>query len=196
MDYQVLVNKNNSLGKDYVPDNLVEIHEPAGVKMDSNYVNKLDKFVYQEFKDMQSDALLCNYEIFVDSSYRSFDYQQKLFNDIVSKKGLKYALRYCALPGSSEHQTGLAFDVIVRRDGILISDVSEMDSELIWLMDNSYKYGFILRYPKGKEKITGYNFEPWHFRYVGRDIALEMHDSGITTLEEYIINKDIKRFRL
>ncbi len=196
VDYQVLVNKNNSLGKDYVPDNLVEIHEPAGVKMDSNYVNKLDKFVYQEFKDMQSDALLCNYEIFVDSSYRSFDYQQKLFNDIVSKKGLKYALRYCALPGSSEHQTGLAFDVIVRRDGILISDVSEMDSELIWLMDNSYKYGFILRYPKGKEKITGYNFEPWHFRYVGRDIALEMHDSGITTLEEYIINKDIKRFRL
>ncbi len=197
MDYQILVNKDNILNKDYVPEDLVEIYEPAGKKMDPNYINKLDKFVYQEFKEMQKDALLCNYEIFVDSSYRSFDYQQKVFDEIEAKKGLEYALRYCALPGSSEHQTGLAFDVIVRRDGVLIEETNENDPELIWLRDNSYKYGFILRYPKGKEEITGYNFEPWHFRYVGRDTALKMHDSGITTLEEYTITKkDVKKIKI
>ena len=197
MDYQILVNKDNILNKDYVPEDLVEIYEPAGKKMDPNYINKLDKFVYQEFKEMQKDALLCNYEIFVDSSYRSFDYQQKVFDEIEAKKGLEYALRYCALPGSSEHQTGFAFDVIVRRDGVLIEETNENDPELIWLRDNSYKYGFILRYPKGKEEITGYNFEPWHFRYVGRDTALKMHDSGITTLEEYTITKkDVKKIKI
>ena len=73
----------------------------------------------------------------------------------------------------------------------------ETTNEAKWLSDNAYKYGFILRYPKGKEEITGYNFEPWHFRYVGRDTALKMHDSGITTLEEYTITKkDVKKIKI
>ena len=195
MDYLVLVNKDNLLSRDYVPKGLVEIDEPSGEKVDPNYVNKLDELVYKEFKVMQKAALLEGYEIFVDSSYRSYDYQQRVFDSLVRDKGLEHASKYCAVPGSSEHQTGFAFDVISRRDGVLIEKANEDDPELLWLRDNSYKYGFILRYPKGKEEITGYNFEPWHFRYVGKEASKEMHDNGIATLEEYVFLKQNKKIK-
>jgi len=183
------------LSRDYVPKGLVEIDEPSGEKVDPNYVNKLDELVYKEFKVMQKAALLEGYEIFVDSSYRSYDYQQRVFDSLVRDKGLEHASKYCAVPGSSEHQTGFAFDVISRRDGVLIEKANEDDPELLWLRDNSYKYGFILRYPKGKEEITGYNFEPWHFRYVGKEASKEMHDNGIATLEEYVFLKQNKKMK-
>lgn len=186
MNYQILVNKQNLLSKDYIPETLVEILEPCGEKEDANYINKLDKVVYINFKKMQKDALLEGYEIYVDSSYRSYEYQEIVFKKLAQKKGVDYANAYCALPGSSEHQTGLAFDVIIRRDNQLIEDFNECDPEIIWLINNSYKYGFILRYPKGKEKITGYHFEPWHYRYVGVEVATEMHEKNINTLEEYV----------
>ena len=91
---------------------------------------------------------------------------------------------YSARAGSSEHQTGLATDILNAR----IDYISASDKEFTWLINNSYKYGYILRYPKGKEKITGYMYEEWHFRYVGVDIAKEIYDSDIT-YDEYIARK-------
>ncbi|MEE6206753.1 MAG: M15 family metallopeptidase [Alphaproteobacteria bacterium] len=184
MDFTILVNKDNLLPRDYVPEGLVEIHEPTGSKIDKTYVNKLNKQAYDAFKEMQKDALKAGYEIFVDSSYRTYDYQERVFNHIVAEKGLEHAKKYVALPGGSEHQTGLAVDVIFRRNNEMIEEQKEDDPEIMWLFSNAHKYGFILRFPKGKEDITGVNFEPWHFRYVGKKISEELFSSDMT-LEEY-----------
>lgn len=185
MDYAMLVNKNNLLKEDYIPENLVEIHEPTGEKIDKSYINRLNKTAYKYFKIMQADALKEGYEIFIDSSYRTYQYQQKVFENILEKHGLEYAKKYVAPPGGSEHQTGLAFDVIARRDGIMIEKSSDDDPELLWMKENAYKYGYTLRYPKGKEQITGFNYERWHYRFVGPEISLYMNDNNIETLEEY-----------
>ncbi len=189
MDFSILVNKENLLASDYVPDGLVTIEEPMGSKIDKNYVNHLNAEVYRNFKLMQADALKQGFEIFVDSSYRTYAYQEKVFNSIAIEKGLEHALQYVAPPGGSEHQTGLAFDVIFRRNGEMIEEQLETDPEIIWLYENSYKYGFILRYPKGKEEITGFNYEPWHFRYVGKELAMELHEKDITLEEYYELKK-------
>lgn len=195
IDEILLVNKENYLEKDYIPSDLVIINEPTGEKVDSKYKNMLTEEVYQSFKEMQQAALQSGFEIFVDSSYRSYEYQETVFQKNVDEEGLEYAQRYCALPGSSEHQTGLAFDVIPRREGIMIEDFEATDPEIVWCIENSHKYGFILRYPKGKENITGYNFEPWHYRYVGKEISEYMHDNNIETLEELIYKNDYNKRR-
>lgn len=191
MDFSILVNKENLLASDYVPDELVTVNEPMGSKIDKTYVNRLNAEVYRNFKLMQAAALKQGFEIFVDSSYRTYAYQETVFNSVAVEKGLDHALQYVAPPGGSEHQTGLAFDIIFRRNGEMIEEQLETDPEIIWLYENSYKYGFILRYPKGKEEITGFNYEPWHFRYVGKELALELHEKDIT-LEEYYELKKIK----
>ena len=184
MDLTILVNKEHLLDKNYVPDDLIEIHEPTGKKIDETYVNRLNKEAYLNFKEMQLDALKNGYEIFVDSSYRTYQYQVRVFESLKEEKGEEYAKLFVAPPGGSEHQTGLAVDIIFRRNGEMIEEQLETDPEIIWLFNNSYKYGFILRYPKGKEDITHFSFEPWHFRYVGKDIAKEIYEQDIT-FEEY-----------
>lgn len=184
--YKVLVNKNNLLDKYYIPKNLVIVNEPTGRKLDLTYQNKLDQKAYKHFKKIQKKALKNNYEIFIDSSYRSFEYQKKLFDQCVLDNSYKYALNYVALPGASEHQTGLAIDITIRRNNIFLEKITGLEEEIIWFNNNAYKYGFILRYPKGYEKITGYNYEPWHFRFVGKKIAKKMKKQNIKTLEEYL----------
>lgn len=188
MDYTILVNKENLLASDYEPEELIEIHEPTGSKLDKTYINRLNVDVYNAFKEMQADALKEKFEIFVDSSYRTYQYQEKIFNNCVLQKGLEHAKKFVALPGGSEHQTGLAIDIIFRRNNEMIENQTEDDPEIQWMFANAYKYGFILRYPKGKEKITGFNFEPWHFRYVGKELAKKLYLSDIT-LEEYYATK-------
>ena len=184
MDYTILVNKENLLGEDYIPEDLITINEPTGSKLDPTYKNRLNEEVYAQFKAMQAAALEAGFEIFVDSSYRDYAYQKRVFEKTALEKGIDHATNFVAPPGGSEHQTGLAFDIIFRRNGEMIEEQYETDPEIIWLFDNSYKYGFILRYPKGKEDITGFNFEPWHFRYVGLELAEELHNNN-ETLEEY-----------
>ena len=184
MDYSILVNKENLLDEDFVPEDLVEIHEPTGSKIDKTYINKLNKQAYVCFKLMQEAALNMGYEIFIDSSYRSYDYQVRVFDKNQEEKGLDHTFSTVALPGASEHQTGLAIDIIFRRNGEMIEEQKETDPEIMWLFNNCYKFGFILRYPKGKEEITGFSFEPWHFRYVGLELAQELHENN-QTLEEY-----------
>ena len=184
MDYEMLVNKENLLSSDYYPEDMIEIHEPMGSKIDPTYINRLNKTAYINFKIMQQEALKQGFEIFVDSSYRSYEYQERVFNATALEKGLDHALKYVAPPGGSEHQTGLAFDVIFRRNNEMIEEQLEEDPEIKWLHENAYKFGYILRYPKGKEDITGFNYEPWHFRFVGLELAKKIHEEGIT-LEEY-----------
>lgn len=119
-----------------------------------------------------------NLKMWVCSGFRSYTVQKNLYNSYVRRDGAKAADRYSARPGYSEHQTGLAFD-------INYADYRfKNTAEAKWLAANAYKYGFILRYPEGKESITGYMYEPWHYRYVGVESAKKIFDSGLT-LEEY-----------
>lgn len=116
------------------------------------------------------------------STYRSYDYQVNLYNNYVARDGQAAADRYSARPGYSEHQTGLAFDI----GDLRMPDKYFTETEATkWLAKEAYKYGFILRYPQGKEHITGYKYEPWHYRYVGESLAKQIYEQQ-TTLEEFL----------
>ena len=126
------------------------------------------------------------YSIIAFSSFRSYDYQKGLYDKYVARDGKENADRYSARPGHSEHQTGLAFDVgeVGREDLWLTSEFGETPAGK-WLVKNAHQYGFILRYPKGKEAITGFMYESWHYRYLGVELATKVYESGLT-LEEYL----------
>ncbi|THE09323.1 hypothetical protein E1I69_22790 [Bacillus timonensis] len=119
------------------------------------------------------------------STYRSYSYQGSLYNRYVARNGQAEADTFSARPGNSEHQTGLAFDIGGKNKGLWAEDEFANTAEAKWLANNAHHYGFILRYLKGKEHITGYIFEPWHYRYVGTELAPKIHQSGLT-LEEYL----------
>lgn len=174
--YSVLVNKNNKLEKDYVPNDL----EMISIKY-SNYSKYLRHDAKEAFEKLSHDASLLNYRIIAVSAYRDYHYQEELFNYYVNEKGLEYALNCSAKSGHSEHQTGLAVDV---EGSNFDYDNFENSKEFNWMRKNAHKYGFILRYPKGKENITGFKYEPWHYRYVG-SIATYIYDNNLT-LEEYL----------
>lgn len=132
------------------------------------------------FDEMKADAAAVGLNIYVVSGFRSYETQNNLYNRYVARDGKTAADTYSARPGHSEHQTGLAFDL---ND---VSDNFENTAEAKWLNNNAYKYGFILRYPKGKTNETGYIYESWHFRYVGKDLAAKLYNNGDwTTLESY-----------
>ena len=134
----------------------------------------------EAFKLMQSDAKALGLNIYISSGYRGYTYQEKLYNNYVSISGKAQADTYSARPGHSEHQTGTCFDLNS------IDDSFQYTNEGKWVNENAYVYGFIIRYPKGKESITGYQYESWHLRYVGRDLASKLyHDGEWETLEEY-----------
>ena len=176
----VLVNKNNILSENYIPSDL----EPIDIKY--SYENKmLRKEAKEQFEKLSSDALSLGYRIVATSAYRSYDYQKDLYEFYVKEKGLEYADLCSARPGHSEHQTGLAVDV----EGSNRSyDDFEDAIEFNWMKENAHKYGFILRYPKDKQDITGFKYEPWHYRYVGLNMAEEIYTKNLT-LEEYIKEK-------
>lgn len=122
--------------------------------------------------------------LIVQSGYRSYYSQRSILAAKIKAIGKTKALKLVAKPGYSEHQTGLAVDFAAR--GVSTLNVSFARTRAgIWLAANAYRYGFVLRYPSGKTSITGYSYEPWHFRYVGVTVATAMHDQGITTMEEF-----------
>lgn len=170
MNYEILVNKNNLLSSSYVPDNLIVTDNNKNNFhrfKNPNLKPMLEETVYNYFLELQKAALKENMYIIVDSGYRTFEYQKEVFDKTVEEEGMEYAKSFVAIPGTSEHQTGLAVDFAVMRNGCYSDDIKEEDIETKWMKENAYKYGFILRYPKGKEDITGYFYEPWHYRYVG-----------------------------
>ena len=186
LSIDVLVNKENMLSIDYIPKNMYIV---------DNNENNFRHYLIDNIKPMLRievkpyiekliyDANNNGINIIVDSAFRSGNYQQMILDKVISEKGNE-AYKLVALPGTSEHQTGLAVDFAIYENGIYNDDIKEDDKEAIWLKDNAWKYGFILRYPKGKEDITGFNFEPWHYRFVGLELALELYQTNLT-LEEY-----------
>lgn len=146
----------------------------------STYGNGIEPYVIDCFNEMKRDASLEGVSIYLSSGYRSYAKQKDLYHHYVLKDGVEKADTYSARAGYSEHQSGLAFDVNQ------INDTFHDTKEAIWLSQNCYKYGFILRYPKGKTKETGYKYESWHFRYVGINLATKLYNGGDwLTLEEY-----------
>ena len=138
------------------------------------------------FDEMAAEALLDDYKLHAFSTYRSFDYQVGLYDRYVERDGEEAADRYSARPGYSEHQTGLAFDIgEVNRDKDWASSRFGDTEAGKWIASNAHRFGFIMRYPEGKEKVTGYMYESWHFRYVGPEIAEEIYKAN-STLEEYL----------
>lgn len=178
----VIVNKYYKLDKDYEPEDLTVINSKF-----ASGTQKLRKEAADKFEEMASDMLKENLKIYAGSTYRSYSYQEGLYNRYVKKDGFKEAETYSARAGYSEHQLGLAVDIVNGKWNYL----SEGDKEYTWLVNNSYKYGFILRYPHESEYITGYVFEDWHFRYLGIDLATKVHESKLT-YDEYIARGMLK----
>lgn len=172
----VLVNKNYKLPDDYVPNDLELI---------SNFYANENKYLKKEakeaFEKLSSDAGKLGYRIIATSTYRNYNYQDRLYNEYVKEKGRDYADKCSARAGHSEHQTGLAVDVMGSNNDY---DEFEKAIEFDWMKNNAHKYGFILRYPEDKTKITGFKYEPWHYRYVGKQVAKVIYEEKIT-LEEY-----------
>lgn len=192
LDVTVLVNKEHILDKDYVPlemyvvdENENNFHQFKDASLKPMLRSDIKEYVDKLINDAQGLGL----PIIVDSGYRSYNYQQVVLDALINEKGDE-AFKLVALPGASEHQTGLAIDFAYYENGIYNDDVKENDKEAIWLKNNAWKYGFILRYPKGKENVTGYNFEPWHFRFVGLKLAKYLFKNDLT-LEEYYKNSNI-----
>lgn len=152
----------------------------------STYAPGESKEAREAFEEMAAEALLDGFKLTAFSTYRSFEYQTDLYQRYVDQDGEEEADRYSARPGYSEHQTGLAFDI----GELNVTDdwASERFGETEagkWIAANAHRFGFILRYPEGKESVTGYMHESWHFRYVGVEIAKSIYKNN-STLEEYL----------
>lgn len=166
---------------------------PFGLQVSTVYTNpkKSDEErsvradIEQPLIDMFSTAQTDGYSLMIGSGYRSANLQSIYFNSLSSSVGETAANQSIARPGQSEHQTGLAVDISTVARNCYLSDCFAKTNDGIWLVNNSYKYGFILRYPEGKESITGYSYEPWHFRFVGVDLATAIYTSGLTFDEAY-----------
>lgn len=170
VDNTLIVNKSFPLPSNYYPINRNSV----------TCVDCLDSIVMEEFFKMQADAFINNLNLYISSGFRSYERQQELYTMYTLKDGQDKAEIYSARPGHSEHQTGLAFDL-----NSIDSTFADTD-EGRWVNENCYKYGFIIRYPKNKDTITGYKYEPWHLRYVGQDLAKIIYNNGNwLTLEEY-----------
>lgn len=184
----VYVSKADSLSAAYIPPDLTVCNVRA-VKEIAKDADMLRKEAATALEAMFKAADDVGMTLYIESGYRSYEHQVRTYESVKSAKGEEYADKYVALPGHSEHQTGLAMD---------ITNIDHMDDEHekllgtipegIWLADNAHLFGFILRYPEGKTDITGYNYEPWHFRYVGVEEATEIFSKGLT-LDEYRTGK-------
>ena len=175
----MLVNKYYYLESDYVPENLV--------KVDNIYANlngnMLNSEAYEALKELIIAADKEGYNIRINYSYRDYETQEAIYNDYKNKKDEAYADSISARAGFSEHQTGYAVDLGVQSK--YSNGKFEKSKEYEWMLENSYKYGYILRYPKDKVDVTGYNFEAWHYRYVGVEAATYIYENNITFDEYY-----------
>lgn len=179
----VLVNKELPLPEDYIPSDLV-------------VPDVLYNFPYfDEKKQLRQEAASAlevlfqaakeeNHTLYAISGYRSYKRQYEIFTNNVINQGLEHTTKYSAIPGYSEHQTGLSMDVSTKTMRYRLEPSFANTKEGQWLAENAHKYGFIIRYPKDKSHITGYSYEPWHIRYVGEELAYYLYEENLT-LEEY-----------
>ncbi len=191
--YLLLANKQHPLGETYAPASLSAV--PTEMTLNGKTV-ELETAVAQAAVALVRDLHAKGYtDIVITSGYRTYAYQQSLFNTYMGQEQSKHpewtaaqceaeVLTYSARPGTSEHQTGLCLDLISTRNVVLDESFAQ-NPVYAYLCENAHRFGFILRYPKGKEGVTGYTWEPWHYRYVGEEEAGRIHASGLT-LEEYV----------
>lgn len=177
-DITVLTNKYLEIPKDYEPDDLVEMDDDYANNMYG--VKKLRKEAYDQFVKMCDDSRKEGINFYAESAYRSYSFQDTLYKNYVYENGQEEADKYAAKPGFSEHELGLAIDLAN------IWTITTKGEEYAWISKNAYKYGYIIRYKKEWEDITGYAEEAWHIRYVGVDVATTVHKKGLTYEEYYI----------
>ena len=187
-----LTNKQNAISDDFEPDNLVNI--PAEYRRKDMVISlyiDAEKALEAMIKDMRASGIT---DAYVQSAYRTYSYQKGLFNNYVNTEmanGLSYdeavekVNKYSARPEFSEHRTGLCLDFTTSSIGGVVDDIFETTDAFRWLVENSWKYGFILRYPKDKYDIVQYQYESWHYRFVGLEVASIMHQTGLC-YEEYL----------
>ena len=171
----MIANKTYSLPSNYIPK------DPYSGTVDKmSCINCIDKTAMEAFKEMQADANSLGLNIYIQSGYRSYERQEILFNNYKERDGEEAADTYSSRPGHSEHQTGFCFDLNS------IDDTFTNTNEGKWVNQNAYLYGFVIRFPKGKEEYTGYIYESWDLRYVGKDIAKKLYNNGDwISIEEY-----------
>lgn len=177
-----LVNKERHLPLDYKPDNLAIPDVPTRTDK-SDEERSVRQEIVAPLGELFAAAKTQGSSLMIGSAFRSSALQQFYFDSYVARSGLELANRYSAYPGQSEHQLGLAVDLSTLSQQCYLSACFINIPDGQWLANNAHKYGFTLRYKEGKEAITGYNFEPWHYRYVGVDLATALFQSGLT-LEE------------
>ena len=180
LNYSLLTNKYYKLASDYEPEDLVTVKTTHAWGDYGD--NKIRQEVYDEYIKMFEAAKENGITLMINSSYRSFQDQEAVYKSYEEEYDTDYADDIAARPGYSEHQTGLALDIFCTTNTSI--KTFENSEAFKWLSENSYKYGFILRYPKEKENITGYTFESWHYRYVGKELAYKIYQEKIT-LDEY-----------
>jgi len=178
-NYDILVNKYHKIPDNYEPNDLTTIASTG---------YRLRKDAATHYEELINAATLDNIFLYPFSAYRSYEAQTNLYTNYKNRDGEALADTYSARPGHSEHQLGLAVDV---RSATLPDNLTSEDYN--WLLNNSYKYGFIIRYPKGKENITQFIEEPWHIRYLGVELATKVYNSNLTYDEYYDLN--IKKTR-
>ncbi|PFS62799.1 D-alanyl-D-alanine carboxypeptidase [Bacillus cereus] len=180
---QAVVNKEYGLPEDYKPEDLVVPNVPFSFSgtLEKSYLRKEAAEALEKLFDIaKKEGIQLN----AVSGFRSYDYQKNLYANNVKRKGQEHTDRFSAKPGHSEHQTGLTMDVSSKSANNELELTFANTKEGKWLKENAYRAGFIIRYPKGKESITGYAYEPWHIRYVG-DIAESIYKKKLT-LEEFM----------
>ena len=174
IDGVLIANKTYALPQDFIPTNP---DQPVNADRSSTC---LDKTLMSAWNTMLKDATAKGLNIYIASGYRSYNYQVNVYNRYVKSDGAAVADTYSSRPGNSEHQTGLCFDLNT------IEDSFQYTNEGKWVNDNCYKYGFCIRFPKGKDSATGYQYESWHLRYVGVYLATKLYNNGDwLSLEEY-----------
>lgn len=184
-DYLILVNRDHTLNSDYIPANLIR----PNVKFVSSSTDEervMQGEAAKALEELFNGASKENINLYGVSAYRSYESQKQVYEQRIKRVGKKQADEYVAHPGTSEHQTGLAIDVTNEQgaENKLKIDFGET-KEGKWLKSHAQNYGFIMRYPKEKENITGYSYESWHIRYVGVKAAKIIYDKNMV-LEEYL----------
>jgi len=184
-----LVNKQHSLDKTYAPKDLVTVDVPT--VLENPEVNQLRKPAADALKEMFNKAKESGFKLYARSGYRSYQTQSALYKNYSTQHGEKAANRYSAKPGQSEHQTGLVMDITSESAELKLTEDFGETEEGKWVSEHAHQFGFILRYPKDKEDITGYIYEPWHLRYLGVDLATKVYQSKLT-FEEYLGEENIE----
>jgi D-alanyl-D-alanine carboxypeptidase len=183
----IIVNKNHPLPASYIPGDLVDVNVPKRPDKTAEEL-RLKKEAATHMQDLVNGAKAEGINLVLGSGYRSYAQQQYYHDNYAATSGTAEADKFSAMPGKSEHQTGLAADLSTASGNCYLDLCFANTEEGKWLAANAYKYGFIIRYQQGKEAIDGYQYEPWHVRYVGIDLANQVHDTGQTLEEFFSIN--------